>query len=156
MAPADPSEIDLDEGAFPGEGTAVNSGPLLDGKPTAEAKQAIVGELARVGRGAAVTNYRLRDWVFSRCVLLCLFLALLCFAWHMRVCVRVPAPGWYGRMVDRLTSPFLPYRWPRQATLLGRAHPHLLPRGHGRPRGRRPPEGRPAHHPVRANSVYIG
>lgn len=37
-----------------------------DGKATAEAKEAVVGELARVGRGGAVTNFRLRDWVFSR------------------------------------------------------------------------------------------
>ena len=78
---ADPSsneeaEINLAEAAYPGEGTAVNSGPLLDGKPTAEAKKAIVEELARVGRGGAVTNYRLRDWVFSRCVLL-----VIVFGW---------------------------------------------------------------------------
>jgi len=110
VAPADPSEIDLDEGAFPGEGTAVNSGPLLDGKPTAEAKQAIVGELARVGRGAAVTNYRLRDWVFSRCVLLCSFsgfallcFALLCFALLgtcVRACVRLRLGGMVVWSVD--------------------------------------------------------
>lgn len=67
----DEAIVNLDEAAYPGEGTAVNSGPLLDGKTTAEAKKAIVEELARAGRGGAVTNYRLRDWVFSRCVILC-------------------------------------------------------------------------------------
>lgn len=46
----------------------MNSGALLDGKPTAAAKKAIVEELASAGRGGAVTNYRLRDWVFSRWV----------------------------------------------------------------------------------------
>ena len=56
----------IDEEAFTGEGKAINSGPLLDGKPTAEAQKAIVAELAKLSRGNAVTNYRLRDWVFSR------------------------------------------------------------------------------------------
>ncbi len=56
----------IDEEAYGGEGTAVNSGALLDGLPTAEAKVAIVQALEKKGKGAAVTNYRLRDWVFSR------------------------------------------------------------------------------------------
>lgn len=79
MQPSDPSAVDLSEAAYPGEGTAVNSGALLDGKPTAQAKQVAVEELARVGRGGGVTNYRLRDWVFSRCeALSCAFFSGLC------------------------------------------------------------------------------
>jgi leucyl-tRNA synthetase len=56
----------IDDEAFAGEGKAVNSGPLLDGLPTAEAKKVVVQELEKKSRGAAVINYRLRDWVFSR------------------------------------------------------------------------------------------
>lgn len=56
----------IEDEAFAGEGKAINSGPLLDGLPTAEAKKVVVQELEKKSRGAAVINYRLRDWVFSR------------------------------------------------------------------------------------------
>ena len=51
--------------AFTGEGTAVNSG-FLDGMATAEAKAAMIDYLDREGVGRPRTNYKLRDWLFSR------------------------------------------------------------------------------------------
>ncbi len=53
------------EGCFTGEGTAVNSG-ILDGLPTAEAKQNITTWLAKRDLGRAAVQYKLRDWLFSR------------------------------------------------------------------------------------------
>jgi len=38
----------------------------LDGLPTAEAKDAITGWLAKHGLGKKTVNYKLRDWLFSR------------------------------------------------------------------------------------------
>jgi leucyl-tRNA synthetase len=38
----------------------------LDGLPTAEAKDAITGWLAKNGLGKKTVNYKLRDWLFSR------------------------------------------------------------------------------------------
>ena len=46
-------------------GTLVNSG-FLSGKSVAEAKQSIVEWLEKEGVGTAKTNFKLRDWVFSR------------------------------------------------------------------------------------------
>jgi leucyl-tRNA synthetase len=51
--------------AYTDEGVAVNSG-LLDGLPTAEAKQKIIGWLEAKGVGTRRVNYKLRDWLFSR------------------------------------------------------------------------------------------
>jgi leucyl-tRNA synthetase len=53
------------EAAFPGEGTAVNSG-LLDGLPTAAAKRNIITWLEDHGLGRRRVTYKLRDWLFSR------------------------------------------------------------------------------------------
>ncbi|MBA3273140.1 MAG: leucine--tRNA ligase [Chthoniobacterales bacterium] len=47
------------------EGFAVNS-PLIDGLPTAAAKQKISTWLEDEGRGRRTVNYKLRDWLFSR------------------------------------------------------------------------------------------
>ena len=47
------------------EGTAINSGPL-DGLPTADAKREIAVMLESRGHGRRRTNYKLRDWLFSR------------------------------------------------------------------------------------------
>ena len=47
------------------EGTMVNSG-FLNGLEVAEAKKAITAWLEEKGLGCAKTNYKLRDWVFSR------------------------------------------------------------------------------------------
>jgi len=50
---------------FVGEGVAVNSGPY-DGLTTAEFKQQITEKLEAAGAGRFATNYKLRDWLFSR------------------------------------------------------------------------------------------
>ncbi|MCW2840730.1 MAG: leucine--tRNA ligase [Aeromicrobium sp.] len=62
------------EGAYPGEGPAINSahtsadGSVLDinGLAVAEAKTAVVEWLQQHGAGEGTTTYRLRDWLFSR------------------------------------------------------------------------------------------
>jgi leucyl-tRNA synthetase len=64
VRPRDGRAIEPGE-AFTDEGIAVNSG-ILDGLPTAEAKQKINAELERKGQGKAAVSYKLRDWVFSR------------------------------------------------------------------------------------------
>jgi leucyl-tRNA synthetase len=51
--------------AFVEEGFAVNSGEY-DGMPTEEFKKKITAVLAEAGLGRAATNYKLRDWLFSR------------------------------------------------------------------------------------------
>ena len=48
-----------------GEGEAINS-DFLDGLKTAEAKQAIIEYLEKNKLGASKTNWKLKDWVFSR------------------------------------------------------------------------------------------
>lgn len=53
------------EGAFTGEGPAVNS-DWLNGKGVAEAKAAMISWLEENGKGSGATTYRLRDWLFSR------------------------------------------------------------------------------------------
>ena len=47
------------------EGVAINSG-MLDGLPTSEAKQRMIGWLEERGIGTRRINYKLRDWLFSR------------------------------------------------------------------------------------------
>lgn len=54
-----------------GKGVAVSSsneaeGLRLDGLGTEEAAAAVVRWLQEEGRGAAQTNYKLRDWLFAR------------------------------------------------------------------------------------------
>jgi leucyl-tRNA synthetase len=53
------------EGAFTGEGPAINS-DWLDGKGVAEAKAAMIAWLEQHGHGRGATTFRLRDWLFSR------------------------------------------------------------------------------------------
>ncbi|GIF21186.1 leucyl-tRNA synthetase [Actinoplanes tereljensis] len=53
------------EGAFTGDGPAVNS-DWLDGMGVAEAKAAMIAWLEQHGHGRGATTYRLRDWLFSR------------------------------------------------------------------------------------------
>ncbi len=47
------------------EGTMVNSGDY-DGLPSQEAREKIVTDLEKSGKGKEKVNYKLRDWVFSR------------------------------------------------------------------------------------------
>jgi leucyl-tRNA synthetase len=53
------------QAAFTAEGIAVNSGSL-DGLPTPEAKKKIAAWLEEKGLGKGTTNFKLRDWLFSR------------------------------------------------------------------------------------------
>jgi leucyl-tRNA synthetase len=53
------------EGAYTGEGPAINSG-WLNGKGVAEAKAAMITWLEQHGHGTGATTFRLRDWLFSR------------------------------------------------------------------------------------------
>ena len=57
----------MNEAAFTdvATGKLVNSG-FLNGMEVAEAKQAITEYLEKNGLGTPKTNYKLRDWVFSR------------------------------------------------------------------------------------------
>jgi leucyl-tRNA synthetase len=50
---------------FTGEGIAINS-PIINGLTTAEAKKKITSWLEERGQGKGATNYKLRDWLFSR------------------------------------------------------------------------------------------
>ncbi|MDD3587481.1 MAG: leucine--tRNA ligase [Thermoguttaceae bacterium] len=51
--------------AFTLPGISVNSGDY-NGMPTAEFKAQITEDLSKTGRGRAMVNYKLRDWIFSR------------------------------------------------------------------------------------------
>ncbi len=51
--------------AFPGDGTAVNSGQF-SGLPTPEAKEKMADFIEENGLGGRKVNYRLRDWLISR------------------------------------------------------------------------------------------
>lgn len=53
------------KGVFTGEGEMIDSGSFT-GKQSADGRNEIVAWLAREGKGKAATNYKLRDWVFSR------------------------------------------------------------------------------------------
>jgi leucyl-tRNA synthetase len=64
VGPADGSAPELDK-VFVSEGVALNS-PIIDGLPTAQAKEKIIDTLQREGAGRRMINYKLRDWLFSR------------------------------------------------------------------------------------------
>ena len=59
------SEESVQDAAFTGDGPLVNS-DFLDGKNVEEAKETIISWLEEKGRGTRETQYRLRDWLFSR------------------------------------------------------------------------------------------
>ena len=50
---------------FVGEGIAINS-PVIDGLPSRQAIRKITDWLEKRGHGKSATNYKLRDWLFSR------------------------------------------------------------------------------------------
>jgi leucyl-tRNA synthetase len=62
-----PMEVSFEvaEAAYEGEGLAVNSG-VLDGLPTAQAKEKMIQVLEEKGQGRRDIQYQLRDWLFSR------------------------------------------------------------------------------------------
>ncbi|MDH5618779.1 MAG: leucine--tRNA ligase [Gammaproteobacteria bacterium] len=65
IAPADGSQIDIQEQVFVDKGVLVNSGEF-DGMDYATAFNAIADHFERTGRGRRTVNYRLRDWGVSR------------------------------------------------------------------------------------------
>jgi leucyl-tRNA synthetase len=65
IAPADGTDIDIEEGAFVDKGVLVNSGKY-DGLDFDAAFNAIADYFEQTGRGRRTINYRLRDWGVSR------------------------------------------------------------------------------------------
>ena len=60
---------DCDDECFSGKGVAINSSSnaiSIDGQETDVAKQSIIDWFEASGVGSSKTNYRLRDWLFSR------------------------------------------------------------------------------------------
>ncbi len=56
---------DITENAYTADGVHINSG-VADGLNIESAKEAVVSELEKLGKGKKTVNYRLNDWVFSR------------------------------------------------------------------------------------------
>jgi leucyl-tRNA synthetase len=65
IAPADGSEIDIEEAVFLEKGITINSGDY-DGLDYGSAFNAIADWFEKNGRGRRTVNYRLRDWGVSR------------------------------------------------------------------------------------------
>ena len=65
IAPAGDETCDLNEAAFVEKGVLVNSGKYND-LSSADAFNAIAGDLEADGKGERKVNYRLRDWLISR------------------------------------------------------------------------------------------
>ncbi len=65
IAPADGSEIDVDEAAYVEPGVLVNSGDY-NGMDFDSAFHAIADHFEKTGRGKRTVNYRLHDWGVSR------------------------------------------------------------------------------------------
>ncbi len=65
IAPADGSEIDVEEAVYTAHGVLVNSGPY-DGLDFNSAFNAIANHFETAGTGRRKVNYRLRDWGVSR------------------------------------------------------------------------------------------
>jgi leucyl-tRNA synthetase len=67
-----PQNEDQDDACFAGNGTAINSSPLIDGLGTSAAKAVMIGTskepgwLEKNGAGRPRINFKLRDWLFSR------------------------------------------------------------------------------------------
>ncbi|MFC7674186.1 leucine--tRNA ligase [Mycolicibacterium sp. GCM10028919] len=55
----------VEESAYNGDGTLINSGDL-DGLSIASAKEAVINRLEADGHGRARVEYKLRDWLFAR------------------------------------------------------------------------------------------
>ncbi len=65
VAPKDRSAFNIQHSAFTDEGIAVHS-PWIEGLPTQEAKNKIIGMLEEKKLGKRQTNFKIRDWLFSR------------------------------------------------------------------------------------------
>ena len=69
VQPADGSTIDVAQAAYSTYGLGMessNSEVSINGLPTDQAKQTIISWLESTGRGKGRTQFRLRDWLFSR------------------------------------------------------------------------------------------
>ncbi len=64
IIPEDETPVELTE-AYIGDGVMVNS-EVFDGMKATKAKEAVANYLEEHGIGKKTTNYKLRDWVFSR------------------------------------------------------------------------------------------
>ncbi len=64
VRPVDAAQPPADH-AFPDDGIAINS-PVIDGLPTAQAKEKIIAILEAESSAHKSTKYKLRDWLFSR------------------------------------------------------------------------------------------
>ena len=62
---ADHDDDDLPTAPYPGDGIAIDSGPI-SGLPTRDAKRIIISWLEKKGLARKTVNYKLRDWLFSR------------------------------------------------------------------------------------------
>ena len=60
-----PADFDEAEGAYTGDGLAINSG-FLDGMAVAEAKAAMIDHLEEINAGEGTVTTKLRDWLFAR------------------------------------------------------------------------------------------
>jgi leucyl-tRNA synthetase len=60
-----PLSGDKPEGCFSGEGESINSG-FINGLSTTDAKQAVIRKAEEDRRGKRTTQFKLRDWLFSR------------------------------------------------------------------------------------------
>lgn len=65
IKPVISAPTDFTAAVYTGDGQLINSGEF-DGLDSRQAKEAIVAKLESLSLGAAKTNYRLRDWIFSR------------------------------------------------------------------------------------------
>lgn len=65
IKPVISTPADFTAAVYTGDGQLINSGEF-DGLDSRQAKEAIVAKLESLSLGAAKTNYRLRDWIFSR------------------------------------------------------------------------------------------
>jgi leucyl-tRNA synthetase len=65
VAPDGDPSFSIDDEAFVGDGTLINS-DFLDGLDVATAKRRVIERLEQLGRGRGTVMYRLRDWGASR------------------------------------------------------------------------------------------
>ena len=65
VKPVISAPVDFNNEVYTGDGVLINSGEF-DGLDSTEAKKVIVNKLESLSVGTEKTNYRLRDWIFSR------------------------------------------------------------------------------------------
>ncbi len=85
---ADAANFDVGTKAYDGDGVLIRSG-FLDGLTPEAARVAAIAELVRIGAGAGVVNWRLRDWGVSRQRYWGCPIPVI----HCQVCGVVPVPA---------------------------------------------------------------